>query len=128
MNSDLLQSFGRMFPDSTLPSLVALVSQEAPLSPSSLSWPASGILERGAYLTLNTSDWPSDESAFSECSLRAILEADPPRKFLLSPRACAGILRRAERLGKTLPVHLEASLRAVAGAQASTAGPEDLTP
>ena len=43
----------------------------------------------------------------------------PPRYFL-SPRAAAGILRRAEKRRKTLPVALAASLRAVAGGTTPT--------
>lgn len=35
--------------------------------------------------------------------------------FLLSAKACAGILRRAEKRGKTLPPALKAALEAVAG-------------
>jgi hypothetical protein len=44
--------------------------------------------------------------------LSDILEASPDPKYLLSPKACSGILRRAERRGKALPEPLEAALRA----------------
>jgi hypothetical protein len=37
----------------------------------------------------------------------------PPR-FFLSPKACAGILRRAEKRGKKLPEALDRALRAAA--------------
>lgn len=37
------------------------------------------------------------------------------RKYLLSPTAARGILRRAERRKKTLPPHLQEALQLVAG-------------
>ena len=46
------------------------------------------------------------------CSLSDVLEeigSVPPRYFL-SAKACAGILRRAERRGKALPVDIFAAL------------------
>jgi hypothetical protein len=43
-----------------------------------------------------------------------VLEDSVAPKYFLSPRACAGILRRAEKRGKKLPEHLEAALRAAA--------------
>ena len=46
--------------------------------------------------------------------LRDILEGETHPKYRLSSRACAGILRRAEKRGKKLPPLLEAALRAVA--------------
>ena len=108
MNYDLLQSFGRMFPDFSLPAKVTT------FLPSSLNWTASGILERGDVLMLNTSDWPSAAEGPSASSLDRILEPMVAPKYFLSPKACAGILRRAEKRGKKLPAHLEAALRAVA--------------
>jgi len=66
---------------------------------------------------LNTSDWPNDASV---CSLSEVLTAEPiPQRYYLSPKACAGILRRAEARRKTLPQPLLAALQAVA-AMAST--------
>ena len=48
------------------------------------------------------------------CSLSQILEAgNVPRRFYLTPRACAGILRRAEKRGKVLPAPLQNALIAV---------------
>lgn len=37
-----------------------------------------------------------------------------PRKYFLSPKACAGILRRAEKRGRNLPVKLRDALELVA--------------
>ena len=88
------------------------------LAPSSEGWQNSGMGSPTAFLTLNTSDWPSDGSA---CSLSRVLETGtvPPR-FYLSTRACRGILRRAEKRGKSLPPSLAAALWAVASAATST--------
>jgi hypothetical protein len=41
---------------------------------------------------------------------------DVPQRFYLSATACRGILRRAAKRGKTLPVSLQAALQAVAEA------------
>jgi hypothetical protein len=62
--------------------------------------------------TLNGSEWPS---AAVVCSLSDILETGSvPQRFFLSAKACAGILRRAGKRGKALPLALEAALQAVA--------------
>jgi DNA (cytosine-5)-methyltransferase 1 len=45
---------------------------------------------------------------------RRVLQDDVPSKYFLSPRAAAGILRRAEKRGRALPSHLLAALEAVA--------------
>ena len=51
------------------------------------------------------------------CSLSHVLEdsRDVPERFYLSRKACAGILRRAEKRGKELPPLLDQALRQVAG-------------
>ena len=70
--------------------------------------------QRGESWMPNTSAWPNDASV---CSLSQILETGPiPPKYFLSGKACAGILRRAERRGKELPEALRSALAAVAGA------------
>lgn len=51
------------------------------------------------------------------------LGACPPSRFCLSPRACAGIISRAERRGKSLPPQLDAALRAQASNTALEAAP-----
>jgi hypothetical protein len=65
----------------------------------------------GGCLTLNGLEWPNDASV---CSLSAVLEPTAAPKYFLSPRACEGIMRRAERRGKKLPAHLEEALQAEA--------------
>src|SRR6056297_3277815 len=64
---------------------------------------------RGGYWTPNTSDWPN---AAAVCLLSQVLETGLiPAKYYLSSTACAGILRRAENRGKTLPPLLDRALR-----------------
>ncbi len=53
-------------------------------------------------------------SVAAESTLSQILEADAPQKYYLSPKACQGILRRAEKRGKELPKLLKATLKAQA--------------
>jgi hypothetical protein len=67
---------------------------------------------RGASSTPNISDWPNDASV---CSLSQVLEQTSiPQRFFLSSKACAGILRRAEKRGKELPTPLRIALTEVA--------------
>lgn len=68
-------------------------------------------LSNGPSLTRNGSEWRRGGVA---CSLSSILETGPidPR-YYLSPKACAGILRRAEKRGKELPAPLAHALQAV---------------
>jgi hypothetical protein len=67
---------------------------------------------RGESSTPNISEWPN---AAAVCSLSQVLETGSvPQRFFLSAKACAGILRRAEKRGKRLPQPLEQALRTVA--------------
>ena len=67
---------------------------------------------RGGAWMLNTGVSPKDAK---ESSLSQILQADPPLKYYLSPKACLGILRRAFERGKELPKKLERALKIQAG-------------
>lgn len=58
-------------------------------------------------MTLNTGECPS---VARESTLSQILQANAPRKYYLSAKACAGILRRAEKRGKELPPMLREAL------------------
>lgn len=60
------------------------------------------------FLTRNIGESPS---AAVESTLSQILEANVPKKYYLSAKACEGILRRAERRGKELPPMLLKSLK-----------------
>lgn len=92
------------------------------LEPSSEGWQNSGMGSPTAFLTLSTSEWnhtlaPSlkDEGV---CSLSDILETgDVPQRYFLSAKACAGILRRAEKRGKQLPPPLAHALKAVVASE-----------
>jgi hypothetical protein len=72
---------------------------------------AEELTSLGACTTPNTSECHSDAG---ESFLSAILEAGAPAKYSLSPKACQGILRRAERRGKALPPMLLEALTAQA--------------
>ena len=75
------------------------------------SWELAGALP-GASMTLNFGESPSEER---ESTLSQILDLNAPEKYSLSPKACAGILRRAEKRGKTLPDMLRDALMEVVG-------------
>ena len=65
----------------------------------------------GVWLTelsmRNISECPN---AVVESTLSQILQANVPEKYYLSPKACQGILRRAEARGKELPEMLKLAL------------------
>ena len=63
-------------------------------------------------MTLNTGESPN---AVRESTLSQILQANAPEKYSLSPKACAGIIRRAEKRGKELPDMLKEALMEVVG-------------
>jgi hypothetical protein len=99
-DSSSLRTFPDFFPattDATSPSY-------------SRRWPTSGFTTSpGEHWTADTSEFPSDGAASS--SLADVLVAECAPRFSLSPRACAGILRRAERRGRELPPQLGEALR-----------------
>ena len=92
----------------------------AEISPSySRRWPSSGFTTSpGECWTADTSECPSDGAASS--SLPDVLEADVHPRFYLSPRAAAGILRRAEKRGKALPEALFTALKTRSRANSRT--------
>jgi len=89
------------------------------LVPSSGRWQNSGMGGPTEFLTLSSTEWPS---AAVVCLLSDTLEADGPhlQPYFLSAKACAGILRRAERKGKDLLPRLERALRAQADSAQTT--------
>ncbi len=114
-------SFGRTSP------VCCRKTEDGRLAPYSEGWQNSGLGSPAELLTLNTCEWTgldglslSDEGV---SSLSAILEigAVPPR-YYLSPRACRGILRRAEKRGKELPAALRQALEAATRTMPATAG------
>jgi hypothetical protein len=83
-------------------------------------WPKSGFTTSlGECWTADTSECPNEGGEFS--SLPDVLEATVPERFYLSPKAAAGILRRAAKRGRELPPHLLKALQAVA----ASAPPDD---
>ena len=90
------------------------LTEEKRLEVSSEGWRNAGMGSPTGFLTLNISEC---HSAAAVCSLSDILETgDLPRRYYLSAKACAGILRRAAKRGKALPEPLRAALLAVAEA------------
>ena len=75
------------------------------------SWEITGALP-GVSMTLNFGESPSEER---ESTLSQILQESAPEKYSLSQKACAGILRRAQKRGKELPDMLREALEEVAG-------------
>jgi hypothetical protein len=68
--------------------------------------------QHGGPLMPNISEWPNDAAV---CLLSQVLETgSTPERYFLSPKACGGILRRAEKRGKKLPERLMLALKAVA--------------
>lgn len=83
--------------------------------PSLRRFEKSAISDASGVWTLATSASRSDAI---ECSLSSILETgDHLRRYCLSQTACAGILRRAAKRGKTLPEALRLALEAAAGSE-----------
>ena len=71
------------------------------------SWVMGGPL-LGEYTMHSFGECPSEEN---ESLLSQILEEAPLPKYSLSAKACQGILRRAEKRGKTLPKMLKEALK-----------------
>ena len=91
------------------------VMEDGTLVPLSGGWSNSGMASHGECLTLSTSEFHSGADV---CSLSDILEGgNVPQKYYLSPKACAGILRRAEKRGKTLPLALQHALEVVVASE-----------
>ena len=75
-----------------------------------VAWSVMDGASHGGSTTLNTGECPS---AVRESTLSQILQANAPEKYFLSAKACAGILRRAEKRGKELPTMLREALEEV---------------
>ena len=66
----------------------------------------------GGFTMPSTGACPKDAR---ESTLSQILDLNAPGRYCLSPRACAGIIRRAEKRGKELPPMLRDALMEVIG-------------
>ena len=113
-SAELLRCFDHLLLSLKMSPACCPAKKDGTSTPCSTAWRGSGMAWRGGRLTVNTSAWPSDASV---CSLSEVLEPCVSPKYFLSPKACAGILLRAEKRGKELPHALGAALRAVATSQ-----------
>ena len=85
-------------------------TEDGILVPSSGRWSNSGMGSAIGCLMLNTLEYHKDAE---ESSLLDVLETGSvPQRFFLSPKACAGIIRRAKVRNKTLPPLLLQALEA----------------
>lgn len=89
------------------------------------TWPRSLKDFGNAGLWSATQCWTASISesrnAAAACSLSAVLQRTVSSKYSLTPKAAAGILRRAAKRGRTLPPALEAALIALASTNRDTA-------
>lgn len=101
----------RMFPGFS-PSLADVTSGK-----SSVTWLNSGMAWHGESETPNFLVFRSDEGgslSLPRTTLADVLEPNVAPRFYLSAKAAAGILRRAEKRGKTLPEPLRQALATMA--------------
>ena len=75
------------------------------------SWEMVSVLP-GESMMLNFGEFPNAER---ESTLSQILDLNAADRYCLSPKACNGILRRAEKRNKTLPSMLKDALMEVVG-------------
>ena len=105
-------SYGRTFREFSPP------TEDATSRTSSARLGNAGILLPTGLWTLNGCEWTGCPAQFHSdagvCGLSDILETvgERLRKYCLSLKACAGILRRAASRGKDLPARLAAALKA----------------
>lgn len=97
-------SSGKTFPES------CHQDRDGTLVPSSGRWSKAGMASLGGCWTLNTSDWPNDAAVSLLSHILEETQAVAPR-FFLSRKACAGIMRRAEKRNKTFHSRLLRVLR-----------------
>jgi hypothetical protein len=115
---------GKMFP------VFCQAQADGILVPSSARWGNWGMGGPTGSWTLNGAEHTGihvpSRSAGDVCSLSDVLETGSvPPKFSLSAKACAGILRRAERRGKALPPMLKVALeQSAASGQREQADPQ----
>ena len=94
--------------------LEAFAEAQIPM-PYSGRWANAGMLRSGG-VDLAWCVYISEQHSGAGASfLSQILEANAPARYSLSPKACKGILKRAERRGRDLPPMLKAALEQQAG-------------
>ncbi|MNE56767.1 hypothetical protein D3C80_1516970 [compost metagenome] len=77
-------------------------------------------MPRGLAGRINVEEWPNDASVKNLTDILQPTSEVHPR-FFLSPKAGDGILRRAEKRGKTLPQKLKEAVERGAGLSSSGA-------
>ncbi len=101
--------FGKTSPE------LSAATEEQTSTLSLTKWATAGRWNKNGLCWMHsTSESPKGDDA-SSSSLSSILQSpeDVPTKYFLSAKAAEGILRRATRRGKTLPLMLERALRSV---------------
>lgn len=88
-----------------------LLMADATCGLSSTGYESAGLLSATGFSTVSISESPKDGAV---CFLSAVLQSQVSSKYFLSPKAAAGILRRAEKRGRTLPDTLQQKLTALA--------------
>jgi hypothetical protein len=100
--------------------------KDATLAQSSLHWPTQGIAtSNGVCLIRNSSEFPNGAG---ESLLSQVLEQNPLPKYFLSAKAAQGILRRANKRGKTLPAPLQQALESTANLALQDTEKEEFQP
>lgn len=77
-------------------------------------------MHRGLAGRINVEEWPNDASVATLTDILQPTSEVHPR-FFLSPKACAGILRRAEKRGVKLPQKFKEAAETGAGLSGSDA-------
>ena len=138
--SDLGISFGKMFQELSVPTeekTSASSSKKSAKSQTKLplfldlrkggavrepSWEMGGLL-LGEYTMPSFGESPREENA---SRLSQILEDSAPLKYSLSAKAVVGILRRANKRGKSLPVELRLALQNQSGVMINSYGQTEI--
>ena len=89
-------------------------------------WPTSGMAWDGVCLTAGTSESPSHAS--ESILLDVIEKGEVPARYFLSPNAAVGMLRRTDRMGRTLFPPLRGALEILSKALSSRDSPIVSTP
>jgi len=116
--SDLLRDYGLGGSSGKTSPVSCRRAEDGTLVPSSGRWGNSGTGSRTECWTLNLSEWtvsltPSHKDEGVSSLLDVLEIGNVPQRYYLSPRAAAGILRRAERRSSKMPEFLLRALREV---------------
>ena len=97
--------------------LAALVGNDAPLVPTGGKWTNAGLVvgpkRSAAWRVLDAQYFGVAQRRRRVFVVAGAGDGFDPAEILLSAKACAGILRRAEKRGKTLPLILQAALEGI---------------